>query len=173
MNPRVIGALLLGWYATADAVFAESGLSARVGQSGEYVELEHRVNGQVIKDHLPLYQAGGVRYFSAGVGVEERNAEYPPFPLKLVFTAGGKPYLSGVEVTITPAKGGAVIAIPREQVEGPWLFVDLPAGIYDVSAMQGDRMQGLKGIKIEPGRQKSVLLRWPEERGAGFKAPKE
>ena len=78
-----------------------------------------------------------------------------------------------VEVTITPAKGGAVIAIPREQVEGPWLFVDLPAGIYDVSAMQGDRMQGLKGIKIEPGRQKSVLLRWPEERGAGFKAPKE
>ena len=37
--------------------------------------------------------------------MEERQAEYPPFSLKLVFTAGGKPYLAGVDVTIKPAKG--------------------------------------------------------------------
>ena len=145
--------------------FAERGPVARIGESGKFLELEHQVNGRLSKDSLPLYRADGVRYFSAGVGIEERSAEYPPFSLKLVFTAGGKPFLAGVAVTIQSAKGGPLINIPREHVNGPWLFVELPTGIYDLSVMHADRTQGLKGVRVEAGKMKTVHLRWPEEKG--------
>ncbi|MDO8356211.1 MAG: carboxypeptidase-like regulatory domain-containing protein [Nitrospirota bacterium] len=136
----------------------------RIGESGESLELEFQVNGQRSKGSLPLYRAEAVRYFSAGVGIEERSAEYPPFSLKLVFTAGGKPFLAGVAVTIQPAKGGPAINIPQEHVNGPWLFVDLPAGTYRVTAIHAARTQGLKGIKLEAGKTKTVHLRWSEDR---------
>jgi|CXWL01.1.fsa_nt_gi hypothetical protein len=136
----------------------------RIGESGEFLELEFQVNGQRSKGSLPLYRAEAVRYFSAGVGIEERSAEYPPFSLKLVFTAGGKPFLAGVAVTIHPAKGGPPINIPQEHVNGPWLFVDLPSGTYHVTAIHAARTQGLKGVKLEAGKTKTLHLRWPEDK---------
>jgi hypothetical protein len=117
-------------------------------------------------DIIPLYRAGEARYFSTGVGLEEREAEYPAFALKLVFTAGGKPFLSGVSVTIQGAKGMEKIVIPGERVTGPWLFVDLPAGSYDISAVQATETQTLKAVKVERGKTKVVYLRWPEDRGS-------
>ena len=135
----------------------------RIEESGEFLELEFQVNGQRSKGSLPLYRAEAVRYFSAGVGIEERSAEYPPFSLKLVFTAGGKPFLAGVAVTIQPAKGGPAINIPQEHVNGPWLFVDLPSGTYHVTAIHANRTQGLKAVKLEAGKTKTVHLRWAEE----------
>lgn len=138
---------------------------ARIADSGEYLELTHEAEGRSTVDRLPLYRSGEIRYFSAGVGFEERLAEYPPFSLKIVFTAGGKPFLAGVSVTIQPAGGGPALTIPREQVEGPWLFVDLPAGTYDVTATHADRVQQLKHIHVERARPKTVHLRWAEDRG--------
>jgi len=144
---------------------ADVGPVSQIVESGEFLELEYHVNGQLSKGSLPLYRADGVRYFSAGVGLEERSAEYPPFSLKLVFTAGGKPFLAGVAVTIQSAKGGPPINIPRDHVNGPWLFVDLPSGTYHLTAVHADRTQGLKGVTVEAGRTKTVHLRWTEERG--------
>ena len=145
-------------------ILADGGSVARIGESGEFIELEYQVNGQASKGSLPLYRADGVRYFSAGVGIEERSAEYPPFPLKLVFTAGGKPFLAGVSVTIQSAKGGPPINIPRDHVNGPWLIVDLPSGTYHLTAVHADRTRGLKGVRVEAGKTKTVYLRWPEDR---------
>jgi hypothetical protein len=173
MNGRVtlVLAMWLGLY--GGVALAEGNPVARIGQSGEFIEFEQQINGQVFKNSLPLHKAGGVRYFSAGVGLEERAAEYPPFSLKLVFTEGGKPFLAGVDVTIQPAKGGTAIRIPREQVEGPWLFMDLPSGIYDISANYASRTQGLKGIKVEEGKQKTVYLRWAADPGLAGRLTKE
>lgn len=145
---------------------ADSGMVAHIGQSGDVVEFQQQTDkGPSVIYQLPLYRSGEVRYFSAGVGIEERRANYPNFSLKLVFTAGGKPFLTGVDVSIRPAKGGDVIHIDREQVEGPWLFVDLPSGVYDVWASQGDRRQELKGVKVESGKQATAYLRWAEDAG--------
>ena len=74
---------------------AIAGPTARISQSGEALELDYQGDGRSYTDTIPLYRAGEVQYFSAGVGVEERSAAYPPFPLKLIFTAGGKPYVAG------------------------------------------------------------------------------
>ncbi len=152
---------------------AQEGVLGRIGPSGEFLELEHRVDGHVVKNYLPLHQNGGVRYFSAGVGLEERQAAYPPFALKLVFTAGGKPFVAGVDVTIQPTQGGTVIKIPREQVEGPWLFLDLPVGRYHIAATYADRKQELHNVAVTAGKQQTLYLRWVEDQGRGARIASE
>jgi len=159
---QILIPVLALWSSVCGGVsLADEGSVARVAESGEMLELEYHVNGQVSKDSLPLYRADGVRYFS--VGIEERTAKYPAFSLKLVFTAGGKPFLSGVAVTIQSAKGGPSINIPPDHVNGPWLFVELPSGTYHLTAIHADRTQGLKGVTVEEGKMKTVHLRWSEE----------
>jgi hypothetical protein len=112
MNRGIVGVFAL-WVCLGEGIsLAAGGAVARIGDSGGSVELSQQIDGRTIVDSLPLYRAGSVRYFSAGIGIEERSAEYPPFSLKLVFTAGGKPFLAGVAVTIQPAKGGPPIGIP-------------------------------------------------------------
>ena len=165
MERSIVRALAVGLCMAGSAGWVESATIARIGASGDVLELSHQVEDGTVLDTLPLHRAGTIRYFSAGVGLEERAAEYPPFSLKLVFTAGGRPYLSGISVTIQSAKGATVLTVPEDQVEGPWLFVDLPAGDYEVTAVHGDRKQGLKGVKVEAGKQKVVHLRWAEDRG--------
>ena len=161
---QILIPVLALWSSVCGGVsLADEGSVARVAESGEILELEYQVNEQVSKDSLPFYRADGVRYFSAGVGIEERTAKYPPFSLKLVFTAGGKPFFPGVAVTIQSAKGGPSINIPPDHVNGPWLFVELPSGTYHVTAIHADRTQGLKGVTVEAGKMKTVHLRWSEE----------
>ncbi len=156
---------LIGTLLAAQTVSGEATFIAKIAQSGESVEVEQQNESRTISSSLPLYRSGAVRYFSAGVGLEERSAQYPPLPLKFVFTAGDKPFVSGVGMTIQPAKGGATVTILPEQVEGPWLFVELVPGLYDVSATFGDQTQRLRGIRIELGEWKVVYLRWKEDRG--------
>ena len=69
-------------------------------------------------------------------------------------------------MTILPAKGGPLIEIPRDHVNGPWLFVELPSGTYHLAAIHADQTQNLKGVTVEGGKMKTVHLRWPEERGS-------
>jgi len=163
------------WCCVAEGlIYAEGGFPTRIGQSGEFLELEHPRNEQIVKDYIPLHQSGKVRYFSAGVGLEERQAEYPPFSLKLVFTAGGKPYLTGVDVAIQPLlKGQKVITIPKEQIEGPWLFVDLPSGTFDITATYGAQKRSLQGIRVMTGKQKTLYLRWAQDAGVTVNVPNE
>lgn len=163
----VLWGILLG----TSLVLAEGTPVAKIAPSGDYLEFEQ--DGRPGPERLPLHRTGGVRYFSAGIGVEERSASYPAFSLKLVFTAGGKPFLSGVAVTIAPARGSKPIVIPREQVEGPWLFVDLAPGLYDVTASYGNDRQRLKSVKVESGKQRVIHLRWSHDHGISIHTPEE
>jgi hypothetical protein len=113
--------------------------TARMSASGEALELEYQSGGRTYTDMIPFYRSGRARYFSAGIGVEERAASYPPFPLKLVFTAGGKPYVAQVALLVQAADGSLELAIPRDHITGPWLFLDLPDGFYNIAATMEDR----------------------------------
>lgn len=140
---------------------SEASSEAKVTPSGDGIELEYAdEDGVKSVLTLPLHKAGAVRYFSAGVGVEERAAQYPPFPLKLVFVAGSKAYLSRVSVTITDAKGAVILEVSREQVTGPWLYVDLPSGTYTVTAMREGQAQVKGEVTVEKGGVKTLYLRW-------------
>ncbi|HQX22788.1 MAG TPA: hypothetical protein PLU01_05395, partial [Nitrospira sp.] len=121
----------------------------------------------------PLYHSGKVHYFSAGIGQVEREAAYPPFPLKLVFTAGGKPFVTGVEVVLRQSKGATVLTVPREQVTGPWLFIDVPDGAYEVAATLGGQIQQVKGIHVRRGHVTTQHVRWAEDRSPVLPAQAE
>jgi hypothetical protein len=52
--------------------------------------------------------------------------------------------------------------ITAEQVTGPWLFVDLPAGTYDITAVRRDRSEVKQRVAVVPGRTTVGYFRWKE-----------
>ena len=120
-------------------------------------------SGAKLQETIPVYRTGTVIYFSAGVGLEERSAKYPSFPLKLIFVAGPRAYLSQVSVTITDTQGKVRLEVPREQVTGPWLFVDLPPGTYDITAEGPGKAQVKERVTISAKEDKTVYMRWKGE----------
>ena len=135
LTPGIVLGMALGTLGLFDASLSHAAITAQITQAGDGIELEYAgEDGKSTKEVLPLHKKGSVRYFSAGIGMEERMATYPPFPLKLVFVAGAKAYVTKVAVTITATTGRTRVRIPGDQVTGPWLFVDLPAGTYTIEA---------------------------------------
>jgi hypothetical protein len=136
----------------------------RMTTSNDSLELQIPEDGGTpIKETIPIHRAGSIRYFSAGIGLEERSAHYPAFPLKLVFVAGAKAYLSQVSVTITDKEGKVRLHIPPKQVTGPWLFVDLPPGNYDISAEGPGKASIKEHVTLSAKQTKTIYLRWKEE----------
>lgn len=137
---------------------------AKMVPDGSGLELEYLgASGTTEKEIIPVHHAGAIKYFSAGVGQEERVAQYPPLPLKVIFVAGPKAYLSQVAVTITDTAGKVHLQIPGDQVTGPWLFVDLPPGTYELAAVGPGQAQVKEHVTISKGHAKTVYLRWKEK----------
>ena len=105
----------------------------------------------------PCSSTSPIRYYSAGVGIEERRTLPQLFPLKVVFRTEPGSLLSDADVTI--AAGGKTVFRGRAQ-NGPWLVVDLPPGTYDVTAVQDGATRTAKGVKIAKGKQRTVILTW-------------
>lgn len=161
------------WLLVAGSAGLEQGWAAvtvRIVPEGDAIELEVPTDIGPQKDRLPLYRQGAIRYFSTGIGQVEREAVYPAFSLKLVFTAGGKPFVTGVGVAVRDKKGATVLAVPAEHITGPWLFVDLPEGIYDVVATLGGEVQTAKGVKVGRGKVTTQHVRWKEDRSPALAA---
>ena len=151
-------------YGAGDEGLSKSTPMVRITPSGDSLELVlPRDSGTPVKETIPIHRAGSIRYFSAGVGIEERSVQYPSFPLKLVFVAGPKAYLSLVSVTITDKEGKLHLQIPSKHVTGPWLFLDLPPGNYDISA-EGPGKDSIKEhVTLSAKETKTIYLRWKGE----------
>jgi len=118
-------------------------------------------NGPSATRMLPLYEQRQIQYFSAGVGLEEREAQYPPFSLKCVFVEGAKPFLARVAVTVRDEQGEEVLRVPGEQVNGPWLFIDLPKGKYVVAGTRSDGIEVQRKVLIEESSTARVHFHFP------------
>lgn len=110
---------------------------------------------------FPLYEQDSIQYFSAGLGKEERSLTYPTFPLKLVFVQGERAYLAGVSIHLANEDETLRLEIPGEEVEGPWLFINIPAGRYVVNGTDSDGTTIKKTITIQPTKSTVVHFRWP------------
>lgn len=160
---RILFAVL--WCLIAADPFTQAGAAPDAGGAppGDRIELEYTAaDGITAQTIIPIYRVGAVRYFSAGVGVEERAAQYPPFPLKLVFIAGPKAYVTQVAITIKGTKGNVSLLVPGDQVTGPWLFVDLPAGTYEITAIRRDQSEVKQKVEVITGGSRTVYFRWKE-----------
>ena len=124
------------------------------------IQVKSSRNGESRILRFPLYEKGHTQYFSSGVGLEERQAKYPSFPLKLIFVQGKRAYLAEVAVTIHTPEGELVVEVPGDHVNGPWLFVNMPPGNYHVTATRPDDTKIEKQVRVEKDRNKVVYFRW-------------
>jgi hypothetical protein len=76
----------------------------------------------------------GIRYMTGGVGTEERAAMEQmakDYDSKLVFALITGEYLANVEVIIREPGGKILLEAASD---GPLFFVDLPQGLYEITA---------------------------------------
>lgn len=138
---------------------------AATGEAPEHLSkyLDIPLGGGTIpkKLHVPVYEQNTIQYFSAGLGKEERSLSYPPYPLKLIFVKGERAFLAGVAIEVFHPDQTRLISIPGEEVQGPWLFLNLPAGKYVVKATDSNGTTLEKSITLAAKDTTTVHFRWP------------
>jgi hypothetical protein len=112
------------------------------------------------KLRFPLHEQNGVQYFSAGLGKEERSLSYPPYSLKLILVKGERAFLAGVAVEVINSDQTTVVSIPGEEVQGPWLFINLSPGKYVIKATDSGGTTIEKSITLSGEKTTPVLFRW-------------
>jgi hypothetical protein len=105
---------------------------------------------------VPIHETHGIRWYNAGVGIDEREATPQIFPLKLVFVDVSGAYVGKVAVTVS-GRGREDLEITANS--GPWLFLDLPPGTWTiVAAFEGVSTKTV--ITLAPGEMKTEILSW-------------
>lgn len=112
------------------------------------------------ENYLKRENQGGIAFLSGGVGQYEREIlkeQGKAYSLKLIFSNRKGEYLSNVVVTIFDQKGEKILFTVSF---GPWLFINLPSGVFNLEAsFQGDHKKVPK-IRIEKGTQKVHAIQW-------------
>jgi hypothetical protein len=138
---------------------------AGAGEASEHFSkyLEIPLEDETIPKQLtfPLYEQNNIQYFSAGLGKEERRLSYPPYSLKLIFVKGQRAFLANVAIEVLHHDRTNLISIPGEEVQGPWLFLNLPAGKYVVQAIDSGGTTIEKIINLAAKTTTTVHFRWP------------
>ncbi len=111
---------------------------------------------------FPLYKGSNFQYFSAGVGLEERQLTYPPYQLKLILVQGSRAFLSNVSIMVRQLDGPLTFNIPAEQVEGPWVFLNVPTGTYLLTAANYQDQKIEKQVSVKEGQSQTIHLRWSD-----------
>lgn len=106
---------------------------------------------------LEVETSQGIRYVSGGVGVGEREALRAmdhDFNVQLIFATPRGDYLANVGVVIQDSTGNTVLDVVSQ---GPWLYAQLPAGTYTVTA-QLDGQSAQRVVHVSPAHQTDIEL---------------
>jgi hypothetical protein len=101
----------------------------------------------------------GVTYASGGISDDERNemqAMKNGYTLLLKVAAKSGHYLGEVDVVFRRANGEIAF---ENRLDGPWLLVNLPGGIYDMSVTSEGTTQRKK-VRINNGARREVVMYW-------------
>lgn len=79
------------------------------------------------------------------------------YSLKLIFSNQKGEYLSDVLVKILDQDENPILTTVSN---GPWLFVNLPPGTYNLEASVGGDRRRISRMNIEKGTQKVVSIQW-------------
>jgi hypothetical protein len=102
----------------------------------------------------------GIAFISGGVGLKEREILEEMgkgYSLKLMFSDKKGEYLSDVIVKIDDENGKSILTTVSN---GPWLFIDLPSGKYQLEASFESERKNISLMDIEKGKQKVILIQW-------------
>lgn len=108
----------------------------------------------------PVRTDHDIEYRSGGVGTDEREALFAvaeDYGLKLVFAAEDKSdYHADVAVSVADRAGQTIFEASNT---GPYLFVALPPGKYELTAKHGDEAKS-KSVTVAQGKQTAAAFYW-------------
>jgi hypothetical protein len=102
----------------------------------------------------------GYAFMSGGVGIEERNLmqrKAGGYDLDLSFADRQGHYLSDVKVVIDDQHGKQLV---DSTTTGPFFYIDLPPGKYDVKASFDNKTEEVKNLNISKDHSTKELLHW-------------
>ena len=123
------------------------------------------INNASAKDGVIYKTASGINFVNGGIGEEEgadirRSAKH--FSLQLLFTDGAVgAWIIDVSVLIIDSNG--ITAFTKKKA-GPMLYIDLPAGKYQVIGKYLDVRQS-KIVTLRAEKPQRVILNWKDETG--------
>jgi hypothetical protein len=99
-------------------------------------------------------------YLSGGVGADERAAleeRGKAFNVKLVFAEQHGPFLADVKVAIDDGKGTEIVSLTSV---GPWFYIQLPPGPYNVNATYKGQTQEIRNLQVAKDKALRRTLTW-------------
>ncbi|AZD05811.1 hypothetical protein C4K26_0378 [Pseudomonas chlororaphis] len=111
--------------------------------------------------HLEPQQQNGIAYLSGGIGLDESRAllQTKGYNLHMTFSIGPEnKYVPDVDLVIQNLQGNQILAL--NQV-GPIVFVQLPAGKYQVAATRGGQTQR-STVDMKMAGIRDLNLHWNE-----------
>jgi hypothetical protein len=102
----------------------------------------------------------GYAFMSGGVGIEERNLmqrKAGAYDLDLSFADKQGHYLSDVSVVIDDENGTQLV---NSTATGPFFYIELPTGKYDVKASFENQTEEIKNLNISKDHSTKELLHW-------------
>jgi hypothetical protein len=102
----------------------------------------------------------GYPYVFGGVSSNEREvleARAKDFNLMLVFAQTSGPYLSDVQLRLASAKIGHILAFT---VDGPWFYIQLPSGAYDVTATFNGQARQVRNLRVTRDKLIKQTIVW-------------
>lgn len=112
------------------------------------------------EEFLKRGKSEGIPFLSGGVGVRERevlNEMGKSYSLKMVFSNKKGEYLSDIVVRVFDSQEKVILTTVSN---GPWLFIDLPNGIYHLEASFMAERKKISQVEIKKGVQKVISIQW-------------
>ena len=103
---------------------------------------------------------GNVTAVCTGVGSAKDDPKFAAYPIRLEFSNGGAQFVANEHVKLMN-NTGAVLA--EFDCQGPWVLLQMPKGLYSVTATQPDATHGPKTVKFEPPAtgQRRIGIQFP------------
>jgi hypothetical protein len=108
---------------------------------------------------VPSQSSGDIAYASGGISDDERNemqAMKNGYTLLLKVAAKSGQYLGDADVAFKRRDGTAVF---ETRMDGPWLLVNLPSGVYEMSVTSEGTTQR-KQVRVGKGSRREVVMYW-------------
>ncbi len=111
----------------------------------------------------------GVEMVCTGIDSDTRNdPRWSAYSLRLEFAAGNRAYIADEQVTITGAKGAAMLAV---HCEAPWVLAKLAPGKYSVTATIPGGVSKHAAVSVPRTGHARVVLHFPEVPAAESEQP--
>ncbi len=104
--------------------------------------------------------AVNITFLSGGVSEPERKSLEEigrKYSLKVIFSSEREEYPSRVAVRISGRNGKTILTTVSN---GPWFFINLPSGTYDLEFRWHEDKKDISQLKIDEKRQTVIDVQW-------------